>query len=278
MRSKNFFFILILINPFYSCTSTQVVKQSPIPKIEVKASFFEVDFLKQFYFVGTDNSLIKKDIIGKTLFVYEDNRTGRISQLDVSKSLQVLVFYEDFQLVKILDRTLNEILVISLIDLGFNKVKCIAAARDFGIWIFDQDEQQLVKIDQQQKIISKSDKLTQIFDQQINPVGLLEYENKLFLLNKTRDAFFIFDNFGEYLGLLELGEPALSYGGNGGPLCFLGASGTMNLVDLNYKEPQKSKILKVNAVDVNEVFDAKIHKNYELYLSKDHLLLKKREF
>lgn len=103
-------------------------------------------------FVGADNSgfyyYIKNNVLFKQkeaqIWQYQNVSLGTISKVDLINSLKIVVFYESFNSVVMLDNQLNE---ISVID--FSNLPDLIAVRNTGmsgqnsLWIFNTINQQL---------------------------------------------------------------------------------------------------------------------------------------
>ena len=126
--------------------SAQVVKKTVlIEKASTFALFADV-------FVGTDNLgnyyYIKNNVLYKQkdsqIWQYQNLSLGDITVVDVINSLKIIVFYETFNKVVLLDNQLNEIAAID-----FSAVSDLIVARNIGmsgqncLWIFNSINQQL---------------------------------------------------------------------------------------------------------------------------------------
>lgn len=270
---------LILAFGCFTCTSLQTAQESPQEKeiyIPIRALSFEVDALKQIYLIDNNNDLIKRNLDGSLQYVYGNNRNGPIEYIDVMNPLQTLVFYKEFQALRILDRTLDELLEINLPDLGFNKVPCVASSSDNGIWIFDQDEQQLIKIDQRLKQVIKSDQLDQVFQRSIMPIHIKEYKNKVYLLDESRTSFYVFDNFAEYIGEIKVKDEVK--GMDSARLAYLSVNGHLVSMEPNFPDLNLTVLNKLGEIDLSQVRMGKIVQDLQLLLYEDHLLIKNQEF
>lgn len=164
----------------------------------VSYSFFYTDNLGNIYFVKGD-VLEKYDSQGKFLKSYSNKLLGNITYVDVSNPFRVLVFYESFQQVIILDNMLVPSANTVLFELlGYKHISLVSSSHNNGMWIYDKENFQLIRIDKNFQSVSKSDNIVlQIATASLNPSFLLECNNKVFLCD-TAMGILIFDIYGNY--------------------------------------------------------------------------------
>ena len=121
----------------------------------------EIDQYGNFYLINKDD-LTKSDINGTILYRYSNKLLGNIDHLDVSNPLRPLLFYKDQGVIIVLDNTLSQQEnQISLNEMGLYQTNCIANSNfDNGIWLYDLDVNEIIKINQNSKIIYKSGNLS----------------------------------------------------------------------------------------------------------------------
>ncbi|MBA2746309.1 MAG: hypothetical protein H0U44_08805, partial [Flavisolibacter sp.] len=106
------------------------------------------DHFGGFYFIS-DNTLSRLQG-GKTLD-YKNISKGKIAHVDIQNPLLILVFYQSFNTVILLDGQLNEVREINLNQLE-SPVQAVAAglASQNRIWLFDALQQQIIIYDYNQ--------------------------------------------------------------------------------------------------------------------------------
>jgi hypothetical protein len=134
---------------------------------------------------------------------YNVLRYGKISSVDVSNALKILVFYKDFATIAVLDNTLSEQSIINLRKLNILQVGAVCLALDNNIWIYDELEYRLKKLNSENNIIMKSEDFTIMFPESSRPDFMLEVENQLFV-NDPENGIRVFDNFGTYSKTIPL--------------------------------------------------------------------------
>jgi hypothetical protein len=81
--------------------------------------------------------------------------------------------------------------------LGFNRVRAAGLARDGRLWIYDEVNFQLVKLDDQGNIQRRSEGLNYVLGLELAPVRLTERNNRLYL-HDAQHGILVFDAFGTY--------------------------------------------------------------------------------
>ena len=160
---------------------------------------FQIDHYGFIYKINSDN-LVKLNNKGEKLYRYSNKLLGDISQLDVSNPLRPLVFYSDQGVIAVLDNTLSQQKhIISLNEIGLYQAKCIANSNfDNGIWLFDIDVNEIIKINTLSEITYRSGNLSVILEKMTGPVlSLLEKNKRLYAI--TKNEIFILDQFGSHL-------------------------------------------------------------------------------
>ncbi len=198
--------IYIILSFSVSGLSAQNVDSLPQMARFIKGVFvdFEVDNLGDIFVLTPDNQLKKYSAAGDSLGVFNDvRRYGRIAYIDVTNPLKILLFYQEFGTIVMLDRFLNNINSLDLRQLGFYQVTCIGLAYDNNIWVYDALAGQLNKISSDGTLISPSKDIRQFTDSVPNPVLLTDQGGLVYLVVPQKGAF-IFDHYGGYSTFIPL--------------------------------------------------------------------------
>lgn len=163
-----------------------------------RISFFELDILGQLYFIN--RSEVKKySADGKLLKTYSNLYYGDITYIDVSDPMNLLVFYEDNNLLLMLDNQLSiKNSPIDLNDLGYGQANLVCLSYGNGFWIFDPISQSLIRFNNLLGLTENSGNLLNITGYQLHPIQLIERDNQLILRDKEF-GIFVFDRFGNYI-------------------------------------------------------------------------------
>lgn len=165
--------------------------------IEAPVDFFELDGLGRIWVVDKNNQIHVFDQDGNKKYSFTDSRLGKISSIDTSNPLKVMVFYADFGILRFLDITLAEIEQIRLKDSGkFLDVTAAALSNDNHIWIYDEQWQQIFKINSSFEILKESQVFNKLGLADFKPGSLTE-KSDLLLAGMPGNGFVLFDNHGQ---------------------------------------------------------------------------------
>ncbi len=193
-----FFIFVVMLMP--SCKSkSAIVLSFPDMAMDIKTQLrlAKVDKLGNIYIVDTKNRLIKYDNKFNELYRYANNRYGLISTVDVTNPLRIVLFYDDFNQVSILDNTLS---VIRSLDLSqqFLDVSACGVSNDGHLWIYDPVQFKLLKINEEGRSLTASDNVNNFGIAGGYISEILESDNHVVLCDFTK-GFWFFDNFGRYV-------------------------------------------------------------------------------
>ena len=77
------------------------------------------------------------------------------------------------------------------------KVKTLANSYDNNIWIFDEQNVSLKKINDEGNVLSETLDLRQLFDTVPSPTQIIDKSNFVYLYDESR-GFYIFDYYGSF--------------------------------------------------------------------------------
>lgn len=165
---------------------------------------FQVDNLGNVFVLTPDNQLKKYSASGDSLGVFNDvRRYGKIAYIDVTNPLKILLFYQEFSTIVMLDRFLNNINSIDLRQTGFYQVTCIGLAYDNNIWVYDALAGKLNKIASDGTLINQTSDIRQFTDSVPDPVLLTDQGGLVYLFDPQKGAF-VFDHYGGFQKLIPL--------------------------------------------------------------------------
>lgn len=197
--------ILVAVVLMISC-KTQLIENTVPQKdydLQLKNKSISLDELGYLYVISDRNELIRYDANLKEEYAYSNERLGAISSLDVNNPLKLLLFYENYQTIIVLDNLLGEVSRYNLFDLGYNDINAVGISNDNNVWIYDPIDYKLKKLDSSGKLISESITLYNEGLEYIRPSYLVEKGNKVFLYDQDY-GFYLFDNLGQYLSHIDL--------------------------------------------------------------------------
>ena len=167
-----------------------------ITTIEGDIQQFKVDNMDNLYILSSTDQLKKIDSRGDSVAVYNNvKRFGKLSTIDVSNPLKVLLYYKDFSTIVVLDRLLNLRHTIDLRKLDIFQVSSICQAYDGNIWLYDALENKLKKINEEGKLLMETPDFRQLFDEAPQPQHIFDQDGYVYLYDSTQ-GFFVFDYYG----------------------------------------------------------------------------------
>jgi hypothetical protein len=222
---------------------------------------FTIDKLENIYTLSATGQLKKTKINGDSIGVFNElKKYGQLEMMDASNPLKLLLFYKDFSIIVVLDRNLNILNVINLRNQHLYKITTIATSYDNHIWIYDDAESKLKKIDDQGQLLSETVDFRSILDSVPSPVQIIDEGGFVYLYDPEK-GFYIFDYYGTlknrlpYLNWLNTAVvDKIVYGFNGGQL-FQYKTGSFDLKTyklpnsmMNFKEIRavNNKLLVLN--------------------------------
>jgi hypothetical protein len=190
----NRFFALLFLLPLISFSPET---RKPDVTVNVEAEKMTSDNLGNVYLIKGE-SIFKYDSLGVLQKTFSNKNFGAITSADATNALRIILFYKDFNRVVTLDNTLSlngEPLTLETI--GFPMASLVAASHENGLWIYDQQNFELVLLNRNLQVEHRSGNLSQILGIELQPNFIIEKDNRLFLNNPVT-GILVFDVFGTY--------------------------------------------------------------------------------
>jgi hypothetical protein len=157
---------------------------------------FTVDNLDNIYLLSSSNQVKKLNANGDSVAVFNDvKKFGQATLIDVSNPLKVLVYYRDFATIVVLDRFLNVRNSIDLRKQNILQVKAVGQSYDNKIWVFDELENKLKKIDDDGTLLQETPDFRQIFTSTLLPQKIFDHNQYVYLYDSTQPVC-VFDYYG----------------------------------------------------------------------------------
>lgn len=157
---------------------------------------FTTDNLGNIYIVNGSNQIKKLSGKGDSIAVYNDvKRYGKIFNIDATNPLKVLVYYKDFATIVVLDRLLNVRNTIDLRKQNIFQVQAVTTSYDGNIWLFDELESKLKKIDDYGKTLLETADFRLVFDAVPQPEVIYDRDGQLYLYDRNK-GLLVFDYYG----------------------------------------------------------------------------------
>jgi len=158
--------------------------------------YLNVDMLDNIYLITSGNQLKKLSSNGDSLAAFNDvKKYGNPTYIDVNNPLKILVYYKNYSTVVILDRLLTVRNTINLRKQNIFSVQAIATSYDNNIWVFDEQDLKLKKINEEGTLIQESSDMRLLVDPVPTPQLLIDNDNLVYLYDDKK-GFYIFDYYG----------------------------------------------------------------------------------
>src|SRR3712207_4895040 len=136
-----FYLIIILV---VCAAFTQFQFTAHIP---ARVNSFTTDNLGNVYLVKGD-LLEKYDAQGKLFKTFSNKTLGKITSVDASNPLKLVVFYKEFNQVLFLDNMLSQSSeILQLNQLLPGQITLVSNSHNNGLWLFDSSTGSLIRFD-----------------------------------------------------------------------------------------------------------------------------------
>lgn len=161
-------------------------------------TYFNVDNLDYIYLITDNNQLKKLTPNGDSVAVFNDvKKYGNPDYADVTNPLKALLYYKNYSTIVMLDRLLTVRNNINLRKQNIFYVKNVTLSYDNNIWIFDEEDFKLKKIDEEGKVLQATTDWRMLFDTVPAPVKIIDRDNFVYLYDPLK-GFYIFDYYGGF--------------------------------------------------------------------------------
>ena len=176
--------------------------QNPIFKFHQTINYpiaaFTINNLGELFIINTNNQLKKLNDRGDSVGVFNQvTKYGKLSYIDAQNPWKTILFYENFSTLVFLDKYLNVVSNLNLRRQNIFGVRTVAASYDNNIWLFDEQENKLKKIDEAGKILMESIDFRQIFDSVPTPIQILDRDGFVYLYDPKKGVY-VFDYYGAF--------------------------------------------------------------------------------
>ena len=157
---------------------------------------FTVDNLDNLYLLSSSNQVKKLNPNGDSVAIFNDvKKFGQASLIDVSNPLKVLLYYSDFATVVSLDRLMTIRNTIDLRRSNIFQARAIGQSYDNKVWIYDEVDNKLKKIDEEGKLLLETPDFRQLFGEAPSPQKIFDQDQLVYLYDSAK-AVFVFDYYG----------------------------------------------------------------------------------
>jgi len=171
--------------------------------IKSNADFFTTDNLGNTYLIKGEE-IKKYSQTGDLVKIFSNKTTGKITSLDATNPLRILVFYKDFATILIIDDLLSQNGdPMNLLDYSLEQSDAICTSFNNGIWFFNRENMELVRLDESFKPVVNTGNLNRLLGADFKPNFMLEHNGYLYL-NNPLEGVYVFDIYGTYFKTIPI--------------------------------------------------------------------------
>ena len=193
-RPVNIFLALV-----FAAVSVNGQKDAPFQLIaSVRGDIvdFAVDNLDNVYVLTSTDQLKKYNSEGDSVAIFNNvKKFGKVSTIDVSNPLKVLLYYKDFSTIVVLDRLLTARNTIDLRQQNIFQVNAIGQSYDNNIWLYDEGDSKLKKINDEGKAVLETPDFRLLFDTAPHVKNIFDQDGFVYLYDPQQTVF-VFDYYG----------------------------------------------------------------------------------
>ena len=157
---------------------------------------FAVDNLDNVYILTSTDQLKKYNANGDSVAVFNNvKKFGKVSSIDASNPLKVLLYYKDFSTIVILDRLLTVRNTIDLRQQNIFQVNAISQSYDNNMWLYDEGASKLKKIDDAGKVLLETPDFRMLFNEAPHIKNIYDQDGFVYLYDPEQSVF-VFDYYG----------------------------------------------------------------------------------
>jgi hypothetical protein len=157
---------------------------------------FTTDNLDNVYVLTPTDQLKKYNSKGDSVAVFNNmTKFGKVTSMDASNPLKILLYYKDFATIVVLDRFLAVRNTINLRKQNIFQVNAISQSYDNNIWLYDEGDSKLKKIDEQGKLLQETSDFRLLFGQAPSVKNIFDQDGFVYLYDPLQSVF-VFDYYG----------------------------------------------------------------------------------
>lgn len=196
MRKKLNIFLIFGLVLSISSMAQKDVPYKLIAVIKGDIVDFTVDNLDNVYILNSTDQLKKYDANGDSVAIFNNvKKFGRISTIDVSNPLKVLLYYKDFSTLVVLDRLLSVRNIIDLRKQNIFQVNAVAQSYDNNTWFYDENDSKLKKLSDEGKVLQETADFRLLFGEAPHIENICDQDGFVYLYDPAQGVY-VFDYYG----------------------------------------------------------------------------------
>ncbi|MEO6905797.1 MAG: hypothetical protein ABI148_05505 [Ginsengibacter sp.] len=169
-----------------------------IKQIDIPVSSFSVDNIGALYLITPENQLKKYNEKGDSVGVFNQvTQYGKLAYVNAENPWKTILFYQNFSTIVLLDKYLNVVASINLRKKNIFRVRAVTSSYDNNIWLYDEQDNKLKKIDDNGNVLSETVDFRLLFDSVPDPVKIIDRDGFVYLYDPQK-GIYIFDYYGSF--------------------------------------------------------------------------------
>jgi hypothetical protein len=166
--------------------------------IEYPIESFSVNNLGEIFIINTNNQLKKLDNNGDSIGVFNMvTKYGKLSYVEAQNPWKTILYYKNFSTIVLLDKYLNVLTSINLRRQNIFSVNAVTTSYDNNIWLYDEQNSKLKKIDDAGRILLETVDFRLLFDSVPSPVKIVDRDGFVYLYDPKK-GMYVFDYYGAF--------------------------------------------------------------------------------
>ncbi len=160
--------------------------------------FFAVNNIGELFLINTNNQLKKIDESGDSVGVFNMvTKYGKLSYVEAQNPWKTILFYRNFSTIVLLDKFLNVLTNINLKRENIFKVNAVTSSYDNNLWLYDEQDNKLKKINNDGNILFESFDLRRFIDSVPSPGQILDADGFVYMYDPKK-GLYTFDYYGAF--------------------------------------------------------------------------------
>jgi len=122
---------------------------------------------------------------------------GKLSYVEAQNPWKTILFYQNFSTIVLLDKYLNALGNINLRNKNIFRVKAVTNSYDNNIWLFDEQDNKLKKIDDNGNVLLETVDFRLLFDAPPTPQQIVDRDGFVYLYDAEK-GIYLFDYYGSF--------------------------------------------------------------------------------
>lgn len=169
-----------------------------LPRIQRPVSSFSVGNIGELYVIDLNNQLKKYDENGDSVGVFNQvAQFGKLDYVEAQNPWKVVLFYRNLSTIVLLDKYLKMVSQINLRNKNIFGVQAVTTSYDNNLWLYDEQENKLKKVDDAGNLLFESVDFRLLFDEVPSPQRIVDRDGYVYLYD-AQQGLYQFDYYGSF--------------------------------------------------------------------------------